>query len=539
MLRRTRLVAEADRRTRHHMMLDNQINPREWFNWHMKEYQPWHFDRHKFLYEQIQWAHMHHLLCHQVYLKDMQQLTTRPEPRTHIIDTRMNTTKMHRWIPNSVWIPRDEVEHALQLTSEEFLNMYGVRKPEQDEDIVLISHNGLASEQAGWEFRKAFYTHVYNYRGGCNEIFAENYVDFPPVEKLKPWVYLPMQQSILLRHLDMWATKFPKGASPTEMRTFIREMNCETSQQVFIGHHLDNPVQFTKDYDTMTLGFLAPPIYFPGTALYRAVGARKAALVRLERAVVSSKKAMSQPNVEPTCLLDFWTIHILEEINNAKENGTEIANYAGDFEMAETLMDFLFASQDASTASLTMITATMKEHPDILQRVVKEQDRLRPNDEPLTFDLLQEMTFTRQCVLEQLRQYPPAPMVPMIAHAPFQIDENLTVPKGTLVIPSLVGACRDGFTNPESFDPDRMGEERQEDRKNPKSNLVFGVGPHRCVGYNYAINHLTVYLALVAKNMSWERTRTAKSDQIMYLPTLYPWDCLCNWGYRDGRTKAV
>lgn len=352
-------------------------------------------------------------------------------------------------------------------------------------------------------------------------------------------LYLPKQQEILLRHLDMWATKFPKGTTPTEMRTYIREMNCETSQTVFIGPHLDNPKQFTIDYDTMTHGFLAPPIYFPGTALYRAVEARKRALVRLERAVASSKKAMSQPNVEPTCLLDFWTIHVMEEINNAKENGTEVPHYSGDFEMAETLMDFLFASQDASTASLTMITATMKEHPDILERVVKEQDRLRPNDEPLTFDLLQEMTFTRQCVLEQLRQYPPAPMVPMIAHAPFQIDDNLTVPKGTLVIPSLVGACRDGFTNPESFDPDRMGEERQEDRKNPKSNLVFGVGPHRCVGYNYAINHLTVYLALLAKNMKWERTLTPKSHQIMYLPTLYPWDCLCTFEYREGRTKAV
>eukprot|EP00388_Colpodella_angusta_P049316 GDKK01079288.1.p1 GENE.GDKK01079288.1~~GDKK01079288.1.p1 ORF type:complete len:252 (-),score=-6.09 GDKK01079288.1:66-821(-) len=223
MLRRTRLVAEADRRTRHHMMLDNQINPREWFNWHMKEYQPWHFDRHKFLYEQIQWAHMHHLLCHQVYLKDMQQLTTRPEPRTHIIDTRMNTTKMHRWIPNSVWIPRDEVEHALQLTSEEFLNMYGVRKPEQDEDIVLISHNGLASEQAGWEFRKAFYTHVYNYRGGCNEIFAENYVDFPPVEKLKPWKG-PFPQN------GIYIDKYSKRKVLTRTGPFDRQYEMEDAQ---------------------------------------------------------------------------------------------------------------------------------------------------------------------------------------------------------------------------------------------------------------------------------------------------------------------
>ena len=352
-------------------------------------------------------------------------------------------------------------------------------------------------------------------------------------------LYLPKQQEILLRHLDMWATKFPKGSTPTEMRTYIREMNCETSQYVFLGTHLDNPKVFSEDYDMMTQGFLAAPLYFPGTLLYKAVKARDRALVRLERAVASSKKAMSLPNVEPTCLLDFWSIHVMEEVRVATEAGEEVPHYSNDFSMAEMMMDFLFASQDASTASLTMITATMKEYPEILARVVAEQDRLRPNDEPLTFDLLQEMTFTRQCVLEQLRQVPPAPMVPMIAHAPFKIDDSLTVPKYSIVIPSIVGGCRDGFTNPEEFDPDRMGDERQEDRKNAKSMLVFGVGPHRCVGYNYAINHLTVFLALMAKNMAWDRQRTKDSDKIIYLPTLYPHDCLITWGYREGRTKAV
>ena len=197
-------------------------------------------------------------------------------------------------------------------------------------------------------------------------------------------------------------------------------------------------------------------------------------------------------------------------------------------------MDFLFASQDASTASLSMMTATMAEFPEILERVRKEQARLRPNDEPLTYDLVQEMTFTRQCVLEQLRLHPPAPMVPMMAHGDFQLDENFTAPKGSLIIPSLVGACREGFTDPDRYDPDRMGPERAEDRKFSKQFIPFGVGPHRCVGYNYAINHLTVYLALVAHHASWNRTRTPDSDKIIYLPTLYPHDCLCTWKFREG-----
>lgn len=147
------------------MTLDGQINPREWFNWHPREYLPTHkYDLHKFLYERHQFAHLHHLLCHQVYLKDMLQLTTCPEPATWIIDCRMDATRMTRWVPHSHWIPRDEVDYALQLKQDEFVEMYGFPKPAHHDDIILVSHNGLASEQTGWEFRKAFFHHVYNYR---------------------------------------------------------------------------------------------------------------------------------------------------------------------------------------------------------------------------------------------------------------------------------------------------------------------------------------------------------------------------------------
>lgn len=198
-------LLQADRRTRHHNMLDGQMNPREWYNWHMQEYQPWFVDRHKFLYEQMQWSHVHHLLCHQVYVKDMTQLAKYPEPSTVIVDCRMSTAKMHRWVPNSIWIPRDEIEHALQLTPEEFKEMYGVAKPDPTKnDIVVVSHDGHASEQAGWEFRKAFFTHVYNYRGGCNELFGEQYVDFPPQQKLQPWKGPFPQQGV---YIDKWSKR--------------------------------------------------------------------------------------------------------------------------------------------------------------------------------------------------------------------------------------------------------------------------------------------------------------------------------------------
>jgi hypothetical protein len=126
---------------------------------------------------------------------------------------------------------------------------------------------------------------------------------------------------------------------------------------------------------------------------------------------------------------------------------------------------FLFASQDASTASLVWTLAVMADRPDILARVRAEQYALRGDKLETTLDgeLIGQMVFTRQVIKELLRYRAPAPMVPQMAYAPYPISEDYNIPKGTLVFPSVNSACMQGFTEPEKFDPDRFGPDRKED----------------------------------------------------------------------------
>lgn len=78
-----------------------------------------------------------------------------------------------------------------------------------------------------------------------------------------------------------------------------------------------------------------------------------------------------------------------------------------------------------------------------IPQVRDEQYRLRPNpEEKVTGDMLNEMHYTRQVVKEILRFRPAAPMVPMRAKAPFKLTETYTAPKGALIVPSLVAACK-------------------------------------------------------------------------------------------------
>ena len=77
----------------------------------------------------------------------------------------------------------------------------------------------------------------------------------------------------------------------------------------------------------------------------------------------------AQAGGEPRCLMDFWAQRCLEEVDGAARGGVPPPGHASDHAMADTVMDFLFASQDASTASLVWTMCLMADHPDILQKV--------------------------------------------------------------------------------------------------------------------------------------------------------------------------
>lgn len=74
-----------------------------------------------------------------------------------------------------------------------------------------------------------------------------------------------------------------------------------------------------------------------------------------------------RPNA--TIALRPSSIQILSDIKDAADAGQEAPFYADDKKIAETVMDFLFASQDASTASLVWTITLMAEHPEVLARV--------------------------------------------------------------------------------------------------------------------------------------------------------------------------
>ena len=67
--------------------------------------------------------------------------------------------------------------------------------------------------------------------------------------------------------------------------------------------------------------------------------------------------------------MDFWAQRCLEEVREAEEQKVAAAGHTTDRAMADTVMDFLFASQDATTSAVVWVTVLMAAHPDVLHKV--------------------------------------------------------------------------------------------------------------------------------------------------------------------------
>jgi len=310
----------------------------------------------------------------------------------------------------------------------------------------------------------------------------------------------------------------------------------ETSLRVFCGDYIpdEGAKQISDSYwlITVALELVNFPFALPGTKVYKAIQARKLTMKWFEHTARESKKRMAAGE-EVTCLTDAWIKAMIDAREGAgnvtDESRKVLVRDFSDREIGMVLLSFLFASQDAMSSGLTYLFQHMADRPEILRKVREEQYRVRGADldAPLTLDQVEEMEYTKMTVKESLRLKPPVIMVPYVTRKPFPIDPNYTAPKGSMVIPSFWNSLHDPAVYPE---PDVLRPERWMEgadspaEQNPKNYLVFGSGPHYCIGQQYALMHLTAVLGTASVLMNWEHEVTPLSEEVEVIATIFPKD---------------
>lgn len=212
-------------------------------------------------------------------------------------------------------------------------------------------------------------------------------------------------------HFARWLAD-PK-AEHEDIMNKIRDLNMETSLRVFCGSRIPQPaiMEITEQYwlITLALQLVNFPLAIPGTNVYNAKQCRKRAMKHLEEAARLSKIAMAAGET-PECLVDEWVTQMRVEDENSKSK-TDFS----DHEIAQVVLSFLFASQDAMSSGTIYLFQHFAEHPEIMAKVLEEHDKIRPDPStPLTLDQMDQLTYLKAVVKESLRLKPPVTMVGLL-----------------------------------------------------------------------------------------------------------------------------
>ena len=406
--------------------------------------------------------------------------------------------------------------------------------------VVDVAHKILRPNN--WVFLDGK-AHV-EYRKGLNGLFTRKALD----------IYMPRQEEVYDKYFEKFLNISQKehNGKPTPFMPHFRELMCAVSCRTFVGYYMPDEAmkKIADDYYMITaaLDLVNFPIILPFT---RPWYGRKAADVVLHEFAKCAAKSKVRIAAGGTvgCILDAWVKNMLdsknyqdqvakgvpkEEIQNKPEM---VLRDFSDEEIGMTLLTFLFASQDATSSACTWMFQYMADKPEMLQKLREENLRVRNGDKnvPLSVDLLESMTYTRAVVKETLRYRPPVIMVPYVAKKPYPITDTYTAPKGSMVVPTTYPALHDpeAYPEPEIFDPERWISGTAEQQT--KNWLVFGTGPHHCLGQTYAQLNLMAMIGKASMELNWIHYPTSLSEKIKVFATIFPMDdCLLTFTKRQA-----
>ena len=368
-----------------------------------------------------------------------------------------------------------------------------------------------------------------DYRKGLNGLFTRQALE----------IYLPGQEEVYEKYFAKWMKITQENdGKPIPFMSEFREIMTAVSCRTFVGHYMNEAtvLKINEDYFNITaaLDLVNFPIIIPFTRTWKGKKAADMVIDEFAKCAAKSKVRMAAGG-EVNCILDAWVRQIQDSAKyneriakgenvDASEKPAQLLREFSDLEIAMTLMTFLFASQDATSSATTWLFQILAQRPDVLDKVREENLRVRNGNKNvrLSMDLLESMTYTRAVVKETLRYRPPVIMVPYVVKKEFQVTPTFKLRKGQMVVPSVWPATHDpeAYPNPDQFDVDRWITGDAE--KQVKNWLVFGTGPHYCLGQQYAQLNLAAMIGKASMEMDWEHYPTPISETIKVFATIFP-----------------
>jgi cytochrome P450 len=192
-----------------------------------------------------------------------------------------------------------------------------------------------------------------------------------------------------------------------------------------------------------------------------------------------------------------------------------------DREVRDQVMTLMFAGHDTSTSTLTFMMHELARHPDAVERLCDEQDRVLAGSTPSVEQLEREMPYLDMVLDEVLRLYPPAWIGPRRAVREFEFG-GYTVPKGAYVNYCSWASHRlpEVFPDPEAFVPERFTPERK--AALPRGAYVpFGGGRRICIGKRFGQTEVKLVATMLLQRLRLD-AMPGRTMTVRQMPTLSP-----------------
>ncbi len=192
-----------------------------------------------------------------------------------------------------------------------------------------------------------------------------------------------------------------------------------------------------------------------------------------------------------------------------------------DREIRDQLMTLMFAGHDTSTSTLTFLLHELARHPDVLEKLAEEQDRVLGGATPSAEQLEGGLPYLEMVLDEVLRLYPPAWIGPRRAVRDFEFG-GYAVPRGAYVNYSSWASHRipEVFPDPEAFVPERFTRERK--AALPRGAYVpFGGGSRICIGKRFGQTEVKLVATMLLQRLRLDAL-PGRTMTVRQMPTLSP-----------------
>lgn len=310
-------------------------------------------------------------------------------------------------------------------------------------------------------------------------------------KQIAAWGTVMTEATATLR--DKWAKKAERG-EPVEAMSDLMQLTLGIASRALFDSHLeDQAAVLTNAFAAANVGLTAyfnhplPPLPVPTPRNLQL----QVTIWQLHRSAARLLCARRRDRAVHHDLLALM-------MSSTDEQGGKMRRRR----LRDNVLAFLFAGYETSAVALAWTLVLLAQHPTIQQRAAAEMQTVLAGRTP-TIEDLPHLPYILMVIEEAMRLYPPPAFLIRLAE---QTDTilGLRIHKGTLVFICPFVLHRHGafWPDPERFDPERFTPEQKTAR--PKgAYLPFNLGPHKCIGDQFALAELHLAVAMLLQGFEF------------------------------------